>query len=202
MSDFYDYFDIGEGIEDIQWKWFEKECINTITELSRQLRTFFKFKEQLIICRFRSSFIPAVNRDLSKFRKKKKELQDKAPENIQILKHIKKQAQSVEQGIRQYSMRTESTLLHQLIEITRKLFVLIHYFSEQELHDHARLLKLVVKLVREACLVKKSLDFDLGEFYAELELNYEMLEEELEEMLFEKVSQDRIRKEKTLEERV
>lgn len=202
MNEIYDDSYMEEDLEDLQWKYLEVEGLNTITELSRQLRTFLKFKEQIIKHRFRSSFTPTVNRDVTKFMKAKKDLREIASNFIQILKEIRKDADSVEQGIQYHVMNLNNPSLSQLIEVTKRLFLLIHHFSEQEIHDHLRILKLLISLAGEACMVKKCLDIDLEVFYVELEFCYEELEDELEEMIHQKNTQDKTPSKKVLEERL
>jgi len=200
MNEGYDDSYIEEDLDDLRWKYFEVEGLNTITELSRQLRSFLKFKEQIIKHRFRSSLTPPANHDIVKFIEDKKFLYEIASRFVQLLKEVKKDADSVEQGIQYHALNPNNSSLRQLIEITKKLLLLIHNFSEQELYNHLSLLKLLISLAREACLVKKCLDIDLEVFYVELELSYEELGEELEEIIDQQNKQDRTPSKKVLEE--
>ena len=200
MADYYDdpYLD-DESYENFD-VWYETG--NKIRELSRQLRTFLKYKSDVIKHRFCSPFTLPVNRDHSTFLRQKQELHDTAFKFIHILKDIKKNAQSLEQEIQVLAMRFDSTSLKQLIESSNKVFLLIHSFSEQDLHDHPELLHFIVKLAREASVVKKCLDFPLNEFYAELELNYEGLDYELEDLVPEKYSREKLNRKEAIKERV
>jgi hypothetical protein len=187
MNEFYEDPYLEDNIDDFSWKYFEIEAVNTISELSRQLRTYLKYKEQIIKNRFQSSFIPHENQYDLKFIRNKKELQDLAFEFIQILKKIKKDGNSVEQRIYHNLVNINGITTRHLIGITRKMFDLIHYFSEQELYNKLDFLRFIFKLAQEALAVKKCLDHDLEDFYAELKICYEALVEELECILTQKV---------------
>jgi hypothetical protein len=176
--------------------------LTAVKDLSRQLRSFLKFKEQVVKYRFRSSFTPPVNRDIPKFTKDENALYEIASKFIKILKQIKKDAESIAQGIQNHAMNPNSSLLCQLIDVMKKLFILIHKFSEQELYDHSQLLKFIVSLAREAYLVNKYLDLETKEFLLELELGYEELEEDMEEMLSQRDQLKYKNAKKQLEERL
>jgi len=61
--------------------------------------------------------------------------------------------------------------------------VLLHSFSEESLHDQPKFLKFSVILAQHLCLVKKCLNAQFSEFFEELEINYNNLEEELEDLI-------------------
>ncbi|MBA7539105.1 hypothetical protein ES705_31383 [subsurface metagenome] len=61
--------------------------------------------------------------------------------------------------------------------------MLLHYFSEESLHNHPKFLKFSVILVQHLCLMKKCLNAQFSEFFEELEINYNNLEEELEDLI-------------------
>ena len=202
MVDYYDDSYVEDREDEIFCKWFEVDGVNTIKELSRQLRTFLRYKEEVIKNRYRSSLSQSLNRDISLFLNQKQKLYIFSSNYINSLKKVKEKAQSIEQGIQYFAMRIKNTPLHQLIEITHKLLVLIHQFSEENLHDHPDLLQFIVKLAREVCVVKKCLDIPLSEFYAELELNYGSLEIELEELLLDKDSHKNVMRKQELKKQV
>jgi hypothetical protein len=202
MSDNYDNSYLDDKNDDLIWEHQTIDEFNAITEFSRQLRSFLKYKEQVIRYRFRSMVTPSVNHDTFKFTKDKKELHEAVANFIHILKEIKKDADSLEQGIQYHAITPNSSLIHQLIEVTETLIILIHKFSEQEIHDHPHLLKLLVSMARETCTLKKHLNLDIEEFLSELELDYEELEEELDEMLSQRDNQESKPVKKQLEEKL
>ena len=73
--------------------------------------------------------------------------------------------------------------MNELSRISRKLSILLHYFSEEDLHGHPKFLKFSVVLAQHLCLVKKCLNAQFSEFFEELEINYNNLEEEIEELI-------------------
>lgn len=182
--------------------WYEVEAVGRIKELSRQLRTFMNYKAEVIKYRFRPSSSSPQGRDLSAFHNQKQELYSTASKFLQFLKKIKNNEQSLEVGIQNLVMGFDNALLKQLIATTQRLFILIHHFSEEEISDYPRLLHFIVKLAREACVVQLCLNLSLGEYYAELELNYEGLEQELDVLVPENYSREKLNRKKTIKERV
>lgn len=169
--------------DDIFNDWYENEGVRKIKELSRQLRTFFNYKTELIRYRFRSSPIIVENYTNTKFFSQKQKIESITYEYITMLKKLKKNVQTLEQGIRSLFFGNNKIQLKNLSEITEKLFMLLHYFSEESLHDHPKFLKFNVILAKNICLVKKCLYAQYSEFFEELEINYNNLEGELEDLI-------------------
>ena len=163
--------------------WYEIEGVRKIKELSRQLRTYFNYKTEVIRYRFRSNSISLENETITKFFTQKQKIESLSNEFITLLKCIKKYGQTLEQGIRSLFFGDNKTLLNKLLEITEKVSILIHFFSEKSIHDYPRFLKFIVVLEKNICLVKKCLLVQFSEFYGELEINYHGLEVELEDLI-------------------
>ena len=138
-------------------EWHEIEGVRKIKELSRQLRTFFNYKAELIRYRFRSNILPAKNCKDPKFFSQKQKIESRTHEFISLLKKIKKTGQTLEQGIRSLYSNNCKTRIKELSVITEKLSILIHSFSEESIHGHPRFIKFIVKLAQNICLVKKKL---------------------------------------------
>jgi len=169
--------------DDLFNDWYEIEGVRKIKELSRQLRTFFNYKTEVIRYRFRSSPIIVENYTNTKFFSQKQKIESITYEYITMLKKLKKNTQTLEQGIRSLFFGNNKIQLKNLSEITEKLFMLLHYFSEESLHDHPKFLKFNVILAKNICLVKKCLYAQYSEFFEELEINYNILEGELEDLI-------------------
>ena len=169
--------------DDIFNDWYEIEGVRKIKELSRQLRTFFNYKTEVIRYRFRSSPIIVENYTNTKFFSQKQKIESITYEYITMLKKLKKNTQTLEQGIRSLFFGNNKIQLKNLSEITEKLFMLLHYFSEESLHDHPKFLKFNVILAKNICLAKKCLYVQYSEFFEELEINYNNLEGELEDLI-------------------
>ena len=193
---------IGAEYDDLINDLYEVEGVRKIKELSRQLRTFFNYRAEVIRYRFRSNPILSKNLTDTKFYTQKQKIESISHEFISLLKSIKKSGQTLEQEIQSLYSEKNKSRIKELSVITEKLSILIHYFSEESIHDHPKLIKFIVKLAQYIFLVKKNLYAQFSEFYGELELNYNSLEEELE-VLFEKTQSVNNRKSKKhLEERL
>ncbi len=174
---------IGSEYDDSFNNWYEIEGTNKIKELSRQLRTFFNYKAEVIRYRFRPSPNLAENDTNTKYLSRKQEIESLTHEFIIFLKKFKKNGQTLEQGIQTLFFDNNKTRLNKLSEISEKLFILLHYFSEESIHDHPKFLKFNVILAQNICLVKKCLNAQFSEFFEELEINYNNLEGELEDLI-------------------
>ncbi|MHA2281939.1 MAG: HNH endonuclease [Promethearchaeota archaeon] len=139
--------------------WYEIEGVRKIKELSRQLRTFFSYKAELIRYRFRSSLKPTQNCTIAKFFNQKKD-----DEFIAILKKLKKPTQTLEEGIRSLLFYDDKTHFRKLSDITEKLSIQLHYFSEESLHNRPKFFKFIGKLAESIYMVKKCL-------YAQFNIN-------------------------------
>lgn len=193
---------IESDYEEIFNDWYEIEGVRKIKELSRQLRTFFNYKTEVIRYRFRSSANPAEGFTINKFLYRKQKIESLSEEFINILKMIKKEKQTIEQGISSLLFETNKKRFRELKEVTENLSILIHYFSEEDIYNYPRFLKFILVLAKNTCLVKMCLYTQFREFYRELEMSYHNLEGELE-FLLEKTRNVNIRNpKKQLEERL
>jgi len=179
----YEDSHIGSEYDDIFNEWYEIEGVRKIKELSRQLRTFFNYKTEVIRYRFRSTPILAENDATTNYYSRKHEIESLAREFINLLKKLKKNGQTLEQGIQSLFFDNCKTPIYNLTEITEKLSTLLHDFSEKSLHTHPKFLKFSVTLAQHLCLVKKCLNARFSEFFEELEINYYGLEGELDTLL-------------------
>jgi len=170
-------------IEDIFNDWYEIEGLRKIKELSRQFRTYFNYKTEVIRYRFGPNLNPHENSTSFNFNSQKQKIETLTHEFITFLKIIKKNAQTLELGIRSLFFDNNKSQLKKLLEITEQLFSLIHYFSEQSLHCYPKFLKFIILLAQVTCLVKKCLFAQFSEFFEELEINYSNLEGELEDII-------------------
>lgn len=174
---------IGSEYDDLFDDWYEIEGARKIKELSRQLRTFFNYKTEVIRYRFRSGPDLAEKDASTKYYSRKQEMESLTSEFIILLKNFKKNGQTLEQGIQSLFFNNNKAPLYKLSEIAEKLSTLLHYFSEESLHTHPKFLKFIVILAQNICLVKKCVFAQFNEFFEELEINYNNLEGELEDLI-------------------
>jgi len=181
---------------------YEVEGIRKIKELSRQLRTVFNYKSEVIKYRYRYTLSPTVNQASTTFLSQKQKIEALTHEFIEMLKKINDTDQTLEQGIRNLFFLDKTTRLKKLSKISEQLFILIHYFSEESLHRHPKFLRFITILAQDICLVKKCLYAQSSEFFEELGTNYNNLEEELTFLIPNQISFQKVMKEKKLEERL
>ena len=182
-------------------EWYEIEGVRKIKELSRQLRTFFNYKMEVVRYRFRSNLSPTENCTNTNVFDQKQKIESLSLEFLTMLKKMKKINQTLEQAIRSLFFKDNKSQLKKLSEISEQLFILIHFFSEESLHSHPKFLKFIVILTQDICLVKKCLYVQFSEFFEELEINYKSLEGELN-ILLEKTPVEKKKLKKQLEERL
>lgn len=189
-------------IDEIINDWYKVEGITKIKELSRQLRTFFNFQAEVIKYRFHSNSKPTENYKDKIFSSRKKETISLTPKFIGMIKRLNTNSQTLEEGIQSLLFNKKIVLYKKLSQITEKLFLLLHYFSEVNLHNHPKYLKFIVTLAQHLCFVTKCLNVQFSEFFEELEINYKNLEKELEKLLEEVTKAKLIKPKNQLEERL
>jgi hypothetical protein len=121
MTNYIEDSDFGLEYEEIFNDWYEIEGARKIKELSRQLRTFFNYKTEVLRYRFRSSPNLTENYTNPKFISQKLEIESLTHEFILKLKNLKKNTQTLEQGIRSLFYSNCKTPLNVLLEITENL---------------------------------------------------------------------------------
>ena len=188
-------------IEELFNEWYEIEGVRKIKELSRQLRTFFNYKMEVVRYRFRSNLSPTENCTNTNDFDQKQKIESLTLEFITILKKMKKIDQTLEHAIRSLFFEDNKSQLKKISELSEQLFILIHFFSEESLHSHPKFLRFIVILAQDICLVNKCLYVQLSEFFEELEINYNSLEGELN-ILLEKTPVEKKKLKKQLEERL
>ena len=176
-DDFYVGLDLDE-IFDQMIEVIDRENESKISELSRQLRTFFNFKAGVIRIRFQSASNATKNSRKTVFYTRKQEFESLSQDFIKELRESSIDGQTLEEGIEALYLMDDKS--RKLLLLSEKVFTQIHQFSEEDVYDHPKFLKFMVKLVRYASMVKKCLNMQFTKFYEELELNYANLEKELE----------------------
>jgi len=138
----------------------------------------------------------------SNFLENKNKFEFLALQFIKVIKNVKALTGDLEEGIQilqnNVINRGKNTKadLKELKNITDKLFVKIHYFSEQDIYKLPRFLMVVIKLAHNTCMVQKCLKKRFSEFYQELGENYSNLEKELFVMIPNDIPKKEIIKDK------
>lgn len=183
MKDYIENDYVDSEYEDLFYDWYEIEGARKINELSRQLRTFFNYKMELTRFRFRSKSVSAENNTDTQLFMQKQKLDSLIHNLIIILNKLKRNSQTLEQGIQSLFFENDPKQLMELTEIIEKLSAYLHIISEDKIHMNPKFLRFVAILAQNICMVKKCLNIQFKEFYGELEINYNNLERELEELL-------------------
>lgn len=184
MTEYLENSDFESEYDEIFSGWYEIKGVRKIKELSRQLRTFYNYKMAAIRYRYQSdlnSLEEGLN--ITSLIQKKKSLESLSHEFLTLLKKIKHEGNPLEDCIRLLYCENNKAQIDKLSVIIEKISILIHYFSEESIHEHPRFLKFIVVLAQNISLVKKCLYTQFSEFYRELEINYNGLEGELESII-------------------
>ncbi|TFG03015.1 MAG: hypothetical protein EU542_03635 [Promethearchaeota archaeon] len=169
--------------EEIFNDWYEIEGVRKIKELSRQLRTFFNYKTEVIRYRFRSNknnTNSIMNIDIYTHKQK---IESLSQELLNKLNELQRNGQTLEQGIRFLFIEKNRKQIFNLSEIVEKLSTILHLISEDNLHLYPIFLKFIVILAQNICFVKRCLQTQFKDFFEELEINYNNLERELKDLL-------------------
>jgi len=186
--------------------WYENEGIIQITEHSRQIRTLLSFKCATIRYFYRQNTEISINLQKSNFFETKNSFELLALQFIKLIKKVKAITGVLEEGIQiiqnNVAGRDKNAKAHlmDLNNIVEKLYVKIHFFSEQDIHKYPRFLLTVIRVAYEVCKVQKCLKGHFSEFYQELGENYFKLEKDLLVMIPREVPQKHNIKNKQLGE--
>jgi hypothetical protein len=186
MIFYEDGFYVGSDLDKILDQMIEVidcENVSKISELSRQIRTFFNFKAGVMRIRFQSASNPTKNGRNTVFYTRKQEFESLSQVFIKELRESSIDGQTLEEGIEALYLMGDKS--RKLLLLSEKVFTQIHQFSEVDVYDHPKFFKFMVTLVRYASMVKKCLNMQFTNFYEELELNYANLEKELEDLFGE-----------------
>jgi len=191
--------------DDIPYNLYEIHGVGKIKELSQQLRSFFNYKTAIMRYRFCPKNSTYSDGEDKIYKKTKTKFKTLASKFLKLLYKIRKNSDSYEVELRNLIERliltedkTNKNLITDLKDSTQELFTLIHVLSEQKIYLHPKLLKFIVKLVQEACVVFQILNYQALEFYEELKKNYVQLHDELTLLLPEEKSEKIIIKKKQL----
>jgi hypothetical protein len=179
MTNFIEENHIHSDYEDIFNNWYEIEGKEKIQELSRQLRTLLNYKGEIIRYRFCPDPLLIKTHDNTDFFGHRQKIESLAEDFITLFKNIKKSNLIIEEAIHSLFFNNNKAMLRKLLTITDKIFILIHYFSEQSIFNRPKFLKFIIILAQKTSLVRKSLNIQFSRFYEELEKDYIVLEKEM-----------------------
>lgn len=184
-SPYIDYEDYNDNSVFVEWYSVEGE--NQIKELSRQLRTFLNYKNSMILLRYSiSNDIVTIEKRIT-INQYEKLLNNLASQLIDLLKVLG----LVKRGISEYIVKLLERLkakpannsdiqeFKKLKKLIGEIWKLIHIISELEIHSNRALFKRIIIIVQICCEIEIVLMPLFSNFFQELRISYNHLEEEL-----------------------
>lgn len=158
--------------------WYNIKCVQTISELSRQVRTLLNYRATFIYQSFRPKSLSYPNSTNKKFQESKIKFESLALNFLKLLNNLKDRGIIVYQShnLLEFRNQMNSSFLNRLSNLTHQIFNLIHYFSEENDLLTNSFFKMIVKIAQEVCKVRIYLKFHQIEFYKELIENYRSME--------------------------
>jgi len=167
--------------DDLFPNWYNIECVKTISNLSRQIRTLLNYRAAIIYHRLCSNDVSYDNNAIVKLQGKKEKFESLALKFIKLLNKLKDYG-DVEDGylyLLKFRNESNSSFLKDLMNLTNQIFTFIHYFSEDNKFLRIPFLKVVMKVAQEASKTQMYLKEQQYEFFKELSENYKSLENEI-----------------------
>jgi len=167
--------------DDLFPNWYNIECVKTISDLSRQIRTLLNYRAVIIYQRLCSNDVSYNRSEIVKFQGKKEKFESLALKYIKLLNKLKDYGDGEDgyQYLLKFSNKSNSSFLKDLMNLNNQLFTFIHYFSEDNNFLRIPFLKVVVKIAQEACKTQMYLKKQQFEFFKELGENYKSIENEI-----------------------
>ncbi len=167
-------------------EWCSMEGSERINELSRQLRTFFNYKNTIIRLRFSRSQKEANCNEITLVKKQEDDLTTLFLRYTPLMdiigadeKNIAEKIRNLIQKIRYQPKSLERDLLKNIKELGSELWVRIHALSTLEVHHYPRLLYATIRISKILCSAESVFFWPFSCFYLELKQNYSRLEEEV-----------------------
>jgi len=191
IQDSFSSFSLLEAEDDSDFlEWCSMEGSERISELSRQIRTFFNYKNIIIHLRYsRSKNEPNYN-VTAIVKKQENDLTTLFFQYTPLMDIIGADERNFDDKIRNLMQKIielpknyEKDLLKKIKELGSKLWMKIHTLSELELHHYPRLLIAVVKISKILCSAESVFFWPFSCFYLELSRNYSQLEKEISSLI-------------------
>ncbi len=171
-------------------EWCLIEGSERLHELSRQLRTFFNYKNAIIRIRFSRSQEGGNTYKKDLIMKQKDELSALFFQYTPLLDiigadegTIGEKIRCLMEKVRDQPKSLENDLLKNFKELGNDIWMRVHTLSTFELHYYPRLLYVVIKIARILCSAESEFFWPFSCFYEELKQNYSRLEEEVSGLL-------------------
>ena len=176
----------------------EEMCTDMITELSRQLRTFFNLKAAVVQTRFLRTPASILPSEKIITPVNKKSFMERSIHFVKILNGLPPLDGSIEERLQVLVVQAldpkhqaQRSILMEIKKLMKILFQELHVHSEKELPRNLRFLEQACKMGALLCEVKASLNAQLSEYFSELVELYAHLSHEMAEIRGQEVSLDK-----------
>ena len=187
---FHDSFDdaaLLEEREDPQLlEWAKMEGTDRIDELSRQLNTFFNYKNSIIRLRFSGTRKEEDQSKKDEIVRLGRKLNELFSQLESLLGVSRRDDEKIEEQIKHLMMKAlaqpnglEGGLLKELEKLCGDTWMSLHVLSTRELHHHPLLLEDSITIAKLACAYQGTFYYPFTSFYGELRRNYSRLEQEV-----------------------
>lgn len=176
--------ELEDDSEFIEWCFLEGS--ERISELSRQLRTFLNYKNEIIRFRYSKSRESMCKFKLETIMMDEDDIFLLSSRYITLLKMIRAEDKTVTQKILILIERIkakpnnfEVNLLKEIKQLGSKIWKKLHFLSESEIHNQPHLFKIAIKIAGILSSAEKAFFWPFSYFYEELKFSYLQLEQEL-----------------------
>jgi len=188
FDDLEDYITFFEQSDDEYFSdWYSLEGNENLNELSRQFRTFFNYKCQIIRSKFLEINKSTKSTNNDRIFSCKKTIFNLSSQLINLLSEIGiengniiEKIQILMQKVGRLPTQPDILLLKKIKVLAEEIWENLHIISELELHNHPKLLKIAISIANILSSVKGAYNLILLDFFIELRRNYLQLEKEIE----------------------
>lgn len=185
LEDYNTFFE--QSDDDYFSDWYSLEGNENLNELSRQFRTFFNYKYQIIRSKFSEITKSTESTNNDRVFSYKNNMFNLSSQLINLLNEIGVEngniietIQILMQKVGRLPTQPDILLLKKIKVLAEEIWENLHIISELELHYHPKLLKIAISIANIASSVKGAYNLALLDFFIELRRNYLQLEKEIE----------------------
>ena len=185
LEDYNTFFE--QSDDDYFSDWYSLEGNENLNELSRQFRTFFNYKYQIIRSKFSEITKSTESTNNDRVFSCKNNIFNLSSQLINLLNEIGvengdiiEKIQILMQKVGRLPTQPDILLLKKIKVLVEEIWENLHIISELELHYHPKLLKIAISIANIASSVKGAYNLILLDFFIELRRNYLQLEKEIE----------------------
>lgn len=173
---------------------YKNECVSTILNLSRQVRTLLNYRAALIYHRLNHIEVKTDDQIYSKFQINKSKFESQALRFIKLSRNLTF-CEDQYHNLSKFRKMHNSSVLRDITRLTNQIFILLHFFSEENMLLRPSFFKVLMRIAQEACKIKMYRIKGHFDFYEELCKNYRSIEKEVSR-LFLNSGQQKLKKQK------